>query len=166
MIRPDYAPGRLALGLLAAAMLWAGAAPVRADGFQSCSQQTEGRHSCSDGTICVCTALPADAPRIGNGYYWDCSSANGTCGEARGGISATLDIIRPKHTTPAPGAVDTLSRADAARLQARLNTLGFDAGPADGVIGPRTREAIRSYEAKKGYMVDGLATNGLLLTVQ
>jgi len=166
MIRPDYARGRLALGLLTVAMLWAGAAPVQAASLQSCSQQSEGRHSCSEGTICVCMALPPDAPRIGNGYYWDCASANGTCGEAPGGVSAILDIVRAQSSSPTSAAGDTLARAEVALLQARLNTLGFDAGPADGIIGPRTRDAIRSYEAKKGYMVNGLATDGLLLTLQ
>jgi len=166
MIRLQCAPGRLAISLLAVVLLWASGLPVQAGAFKSCSQLTEGQHSCSEGTICVCTALPPDAPRIGNGYYWDCSSGNGICGEAPDGVSAVLDIVKKQSSAPAPTATDTLTRTDIARLQARLNTLGFDAGPADGVIGPRTRDAIRSYEAKKGYMVDGLATNGLLLTLQ
>jgi peptidoglycan hydrolase-like protein with peptidoglycan-binding domain len=127
---------------------------------------TAGRHNCSDGTICVCSALPAEAPRIGNGYFWDCTPANGTCGEAAGGASATLSLVRSGQSASLELSSDTLRRADIARLQARLNTLGFDGGPADGVIGPRTRDAIRRYQAKKGFMVDGLASTGLLQSLQ
>lgn len=166
MIRSPRAPGRLAISLLVAFSLWGLAAPAWAGAFQSCSQITAGQHNCSDGTICVCSELPAEAPRIGNGYFWDCAPTNGTCGEAAGGPSAILTLVRSGQSASLDLSKDTLRRADIARLQARLNTLGFDGGPADGIIGPRTRDAIRHYQAKKGFMVDGLASTGLLQSLQ
>ena len=35
-------------------------------------------------------------------------------------------------------------------LQRHLDQLGYDVGPADGVVGPRTRAAIEEYERKNG----------------
>ncbi len=44
-----------------------------------------------------------------------------------------------------------LDRAGWAALQWGLNSLGFDAGPVDGAVGPRTRRAISSWQSAKDY---------------
>ncbi len=47
-------------------------------------------------------------------------------------------------------------------LQVTLNRLGYPAGDVDGLIGPRTREAIRAYQKSAGLSVDGRLTPRLL----
>ena len=49
------------------------------------------------------------------------------------------------------------------KTQALLNRKGFSAGPADGVIGRKTRTAIVQYEKKHGMKVSGQVTNHLLM---
>jgi putative peptidoglycan binding protein len=39
-------------------------------------------------------------------------------------------------------------------VQQRLQNLGFDCGPIDGIIGPRTRGAIRNFQGKFGLTID------------
>ena len=39
--------------------------------------------------------------------------------------------------------------------QARLRNLGYDPGPADGTLGPRTRRAICAFERAHGLEVTG-----------
>jgi peptidoglycan hydrolase-like protein with peptidoglycan-binding domain len=46
-------------------------------------------------------------------------------------------------------------RATVRAIQSGLNRHGFDAGRVDGVVGPRTRQAIRDYQAAYGLLVDG-----------
>ncbi len=41
------------------------------------------------------------------------------------------------------------------QAQERLTTLGFDPGTADGIMGPRTRAAIRAYQRQSGLRVNG-----------
>jgi Putative peptidoglycan binding domain len=43
-------------------------------------------------------------------------------------------------------------------IQAGLGKLGYDAGPADGKAGPRTRAAIRQYQERNKLLVDGQAS--------
>lgn len=42
---------------------------------------------------------------------------------------------------------DDLTSRDIADVQQALNDRGYDAGPADGVLGPKTRTAIRTYQS-------------------
>lgn len=42
-----------------------------------------------------------------------------------------------------------------ARLQQKLNALGFDVGGADGILGPATREGIRQFQSQNNMIADG-----------
>lgn len=50
----------------------------------------------------------------------------------------------------------------AARVQDALNDRGYNAGPEDGVIGPRTRDAISDYQADRGLNVTGRIDTALV----
>jgi hypothetical protein len=52
-----------------------------------------------------------------------------------------------------------------AQLQSRLARGGFYQGAIDGVMGPETRRAIRSFERRNGLPVDGLIDDQLLSTM-
>lgn len=41
-------------------------------------------------------------------------------------------------------------------IQAQLKKLGFDPGPLDGQDGPKTRAAVRAFQAARGLSVDGI----------
>jgi peptidoglycan hydrolase-like protein with peptidoglycan-binding domain len=53
------------------------------------------------------------------------------------------------------------NRSAVMRVQAGLNKLGYDPGPIDGVMGPQTRSAIRSYQRDHGLAVNGRPTQSL-----
>lgn len=55
-----------------------------------------------------------------------------------------------------------LSRDQIAQMQRALLRLGLDAGEADGVIGQRTRQALRDWQITQSLPADGYATNDLL----
>ena len=54
------------------------------------------------------------------------------------------------------------SRADIRRAQELLAQLGFDPGPIDGLIGPRTRTAVESFEQAKDLPASGEVTPALI----
>jgi peptidoglycan hydrolase-like protein with peptidoglycan-binding domain len=47
-------------------------------------------------------------------------------------------------------------------IQAGLQRLGYDPGPADGRMGPRTSAAIRKYQQDNGMAVDGQPSQAVL----
>ncbi|MDE0051530.1 MAG: DUF4189 domain-containing protein [Rhodospirillales bacterium] len=53
---------------------------------------------------------------------------------------------------------ETLTREQRINVQKGLGSLGFDAGPADGVFGPRTRAAIWDWQDSKGLHATGYLT--------
>ena len=59
-----------------------------------------------------------------------------------------------------------LERAERRRVQAGLASLGYGPGPADGLFGARTREAIRRYQAAKGFETTGYLTSELSEALQ
>ncbi len=47
-------------------------------------------------------------------------------------------------------------------VQSRLNEIGFDLGPADGIYGPKTKKAIMEFQNSKNLKVDGKISNKLI----
>ncbi|MWJ29116.1 hypothetical protein GPM19_13070 [Halomonas sp. ZH2S] len=59
--------------------------------------------------------------------------------------------------------IETLTdRQGVAEIQRELNRLGYDAGPVDGAMGSRTRNAIRQYQADMDIDRNGRASSDLL----
>jgi hypothetical protein len=52
-----------------------------------------------------------------------------------------------------------------AQVQRRLAQSGYYRGAIDGVMGPRTRAAIRAYERSRGLRVDGVISQQLIATM-
>lgn len=53
-----------------------------------------------------------------------------------------------------------------ARVQEYLNLLGYEAGSPDGVLGRRTREAIRAYQRDQGLAPDGQPSEALVASLR
>ncbi len=56
---------------------------------------------------------------------------------------------------PPPTDAPPLKRAQVVALQQQLAERGFEPGPADGIAGPQTREAIRRFQKSQGMIADG-----------
>jgi hypothetical protein len=81
------------------------------------------------------------------------------------GYPATASTVYPAYSAHpaaaspgAPRAVDPTT----VLVQSELQRQGYDVGPIDGLLGPRTRAAIREYEQRNGLSVDGLPSRSLL----
>ena len=59
-----------------------------------------------------------------------------------------------------------MTKADRIALQRRLAARGFDAGGADGVIGPDTRRAIEAYQSSRGLPATGESSMELLRSLR
>ena len=64
--------------------------------------------------------------------------------------------------TPWPIDERPLHRAEIKELQTKLNGAGFTIGKVDGLLGRRTKAAIRDFQAANGLVPDGHATPSLL----
>jgi|GEM_PF-2409636 len=57
---------------------------------------------------------------------------------------------------------EAMERSDIRRIQELLREQGFDPGPIDGIVGPRTRAAVEAFEEAQRLPVTGDVTPGLL----
>jgi localization factor PodJL len=64
--------------------------------------------------------------------------------------------------TPSSPLLDATTRELVLEAQTLLNTLGYDAGAPDGLIGERTRTAIRTFEGANGLAASGSVTPMLI----
>ena len=67
---------------------------------------------------------------------------------------------------PTPAATYATSRALVRAVQVQLMRLGYMRGPADGLPGPATSNAISAYEAAHGLPLDGAPSDVLLAQLQ
>jgi hypothetical protein len=72
---------------------------------------------------------------------------------------STGSLSAPAPTRPAP---DATVRA----IQQKLNELGYNAGPTDGLMGRRTRAAIIAFQKDHGLAATGVADQEFLLQLQ
>lgn len=81
-------------------------------------------------------------------------------------IGHTLPAMEPAGLVFAVTSVDEMTpemrEAYLRGIQAELAAHGYDPGPADGVLGPMTRTAIRNYQRDAGLPSDGVASKELL----
>ena len=88
-------------------------------------------------------------------------------GAAAGGITGavtdgdTIDLGEPLWADQnyAGGMADSGDKVTT--VQEGLTRLGYDPGPADGHYGPRTKRAIKRYQADHGLLTDGQVTDQL-----
>ncbi len=84
---------------------------------------------------------------------------------AVGHLSDRVDGGEPFRAVPPPNDV-ALSRSELMEIQSRLDQLGFDVGLADGVVGPKTRKAIREFQHDAKLPADGYPDTVLLKLVR
>jgi membrane-bound lytic murein transglycosylase B len=71
-------------------------------------------------------------------------------------------VGRPRVLNGSEAEHAPLSHAEIKQMQKRLNRLGFDAGHADGLAGPRTKAALRAFQKAHAMPPDGYPTPSLL----
>jgi membrane-bound lytic murein transglycosylase B len=64
--------------------------------------------------------------------------------------------------SPRPEREVPLSRSNVIEIQNLLNQLGFDAGTSDGIVGPKTRGAMKSFQQNMQLPADGFPSFVLL----
>ncbi|KKC41084.1 lytic transglycosylase [Devosia epidermidihirudinis] len=64
--------------------------------------------------------------------------------------------------TPWPAGDYALNKDQRAQVQSLLARAGYDVGTPDGVIGPKTRAAVMSFQARAGLVADGHVSGRLL----
>jgi membrane-bound lytic murein transglycosylase B len=64
-----------------------------------------------------------------------------------------------------PRSERALSRAERSQFQTDLKTLGYDPGDTDGLLGRKTRSALKQYQKSKNLPADGFPTAGLLASL-
>lgn len=72
----------------------------------------------------------------------------------------------PAVQAPWPRDLQALTRSQLQALQTALNQRGFASGTPDGIMGPVTRDGIRSYQRSIGLPADGYPDLDLLLRLQ
>ncbi len=78
-------------------------------------------------------------------------------------VGHLTDRLRGEKRTPAwPDGIVPMAEPQRKELQRLLAAKGYDIGDVDGIIGPRTRAAVRDYQRKRQRRVDGFPRPELL----
>lgn len=72
-----------------------------------------------------------------------------------------LDFLQKEHSTVKPYSVVQMKN-----LQSQLNSLGFETGKPDGIWGPKSRDAIRSFQLQHQLIADGYPNKEVFSTIK
>lgn len=121
------------------------------------------------------TGSPEHRPDLAQARVWyekAAAQGDGDAAERVAAISALatarkpIDRLEPDPSSAvaAPEATDSrpVTRAEILEAQRLLRRLNFDPGPADGLIGSRTREAVRLFQRFAGIETNGEVSRDLL----
>lgn len=75
-------------------------------------------------------------------------------------LAGAGDLRRPAPTGKG------LRRSDIKHIQQALNTVGFNSGKPDGIVGSATRKAVRAYQLQQGLIADGFPDSEVLRRLQ
>ena len=81
-------------------------------------------------------------------------------------IALSAPVWAGYEKTESGRGTSVLSGQRIASVQRDLSSLGYPAGPADGVIGQKTRTAVRQFEAKMHMPITGKITKKLELAIR
>lgn len=71
-------------------------------------------------------------------------------------LKKTKEALTKKYKVTVKEAPEGKAIVSAKDIQTALKNAGFDPGPIDGKIGPKTRQAIREFQRSKGLTPDGV----------
>ncbi len=113
--------------------------------------------------------------------WFNLAAAQGDKNSAKGRdlvekLMTTADIAKAQRMARQwrPGQQSTVPRSSGttaagkriANVQRDLAALGYDPGPVDGVLGPKTRAAIRAFQARGKQSVTGVVSEELAAALQ
>jgi hypothetical protein len=149
--------------LLLALPLFLPVAAPQAQTLPACTPANVETRVCVGSNICVCRITGGSLSGYAQGFRWDCGIHNGGCMPGSfEGVSRmppaggqTVLVVPPGRATTTTTTTTSyrgprLGKTEVARAQTALSRMGFDPGPADGVIGPRTLTALAQYLAREG----------------
>jgi lytic murein transglycosylase len=131
-----------------------------AEGLQTVSGQP--LPAIAQGMILLPAGARGPAFLVGSNFHAILRYNNSTHYALAVGVLAQRLTGGPGVQTPWPRDLSPLTRNQMLELQIKLNQRGFGSGAPDGMMGPATREGIRSYQRSVGLPADGYPTAELL----
>lgn len=155
-------PRPVLFAAVAAALLAATVGSASAQELLTCSARNVGQQVCQAEGVCRCAysaggTMLRDPP----GYRWDCDILYGKCAPG----AAMPALGRGVVAGPAPTGARA-GKDEVRATQQALARAGFNPGPIDGTMGPRTRAAIRDFQRLSGLKVTGTITPELTQSLQ
>ena len=80
---------------------------------------------------------------------------------ARVGTTAPATVVPRRVSVPALPPEET-AKATIEQAQRLLARLGYPVGPADGIVGPKTRAAVKAFQRNEGLAENGKVSDQLL----
>jgi hypothetical protein len=77
-------------------------------------------------------------------------------------LSSPAEVFKSKISLTKVDGISAESRANVRRIQAALAARGYEVGPVDGIMGPRTGAAVRDFQSDQGLAPDGRMSSGLI----